>query len=267
MSCHVLAAVGDDPAALAGLAHLDRMFRSRQVRVTLFTSVSGEEAENPDELLDRAEAWLVERGFSPLYIERRISRPTADTAQDILMQGFEGGFDAMVLGRRDTSIFERMFGESVTRQMIAMRFQTPLWLCRNPEPGGRGVLVCVDGSEQSYRVAHHIGIVLCNEKHPIQILHVAPPKGLAAPEAEQCLDGCRMAIAGEGVDESRITTRLEHREHPALAIGEMAESGGFAAVAVGRTGLGQGLVRRLALGSVSESLFNGLSGPALWIVP
>jgi len=44
-----------------------------------------------------------------------------------------------------------------------------------------------------------------------------------------------------------------------------AEEGQYVAVATGRTGIGQGLLKSIFIGSVSNTLFHELKGAALWL--
>ena len=60
---------------------------------------------------------------------------------------------------------------------------------------------------------------------------------------------------------------MSKRTHPEVrkAILDEAEQGRYAAVAVGRTGAGQGLLEKIFMGSVSDTLFRELERAALWV--
>ena len=73
------------------------------------------------------------------------------------------------------------------------------------------------------------------------------------------------ALSDNGFPEDLISTRLVEASDVTKAILREAEQGQYAVVGVGRTGAGQGRIKKLFMGSVSDTLFHELEGAALWI--
>jgi nucleotide-binding universal stress UspA family protein len=62
-----------------------------------------------------------------------------------------------------------------------------------------------------------------------------------------------------------IKTRIVKRSNVAKAILKEMDEGRYAAIAGGRTGAGQGLLKRVLVGSVSDALLHELDHGALWL--
>ncbi len=75
----------------------------------------------------------------------------------------------------------------------------------------------------------------------------------------------RDSLVNNGLPSEMIKTKVVEDANVARAILSEADEGRFSAVAVGRTGAGQGILGKIFMGSVSTKLFRELEGAALWL--
>jgi len=216
--------------------------------------------------LDAAKAQLVKIGFDPDQVVTKLQGRRISKVMEIVQEGAKGLYDAVVLGRRGLSWLEQAFEESVTKSLLDQSVDFPIWVCRRPETDRRHVLGCVDGSAASDRMVDHIAHILLKEPGQAVTLMAVGRKGqIADKDVDAILSKGRDALIDRGFSPERI--RLQGMEEGAVAkaILKEAEDKRFAAVAVGRTGTGQGLLKRIFVGSVSQALFQELQGAALWL--
>ncbi len=288
MEKHMLLTISADRSALYGVKFVCDFFdRKEDMRFTLFYTmppgpsevVMGQdkdlylqqkkrfelEAEEAARAMDNARDILCRRGFDCGIQAMRLQNSRFSKAVDIVREAEEGLYDSVIVGRRGVSWFEAALNESVSAQVLNETFQIPTWFCRQPETDRRNVLLCVDGSEQSLRIADHVGFMLTREsRHEIDLLHIQTPKD----EGEDCdkiFDAAQEALTENGVPKERINRRLLYSSAIAKAILREAQDRRYAVVAMGRTGSGRGLLGHLFLGSCSRDLFNEFTGGSLWL--
>lgn len=286
MDRHLLVTISNDPQHLHGIRYVAYFFQDkRDIRLTLFNVVAGAPAvwaeEKSFETLAQGEEMakrnldrslqtlseckriLVQHGFLPDNIDTKHSSQGMSRAMTILREGEEGLYDAVVLGRRATMRLAEILDDSVSKGLLMEEVTFPLWICREPEWGRRNVLLCADGSEPSLRMADHVGFMLAKEtEHNVTMLHVTRPGGSDDPAP--IFAATREAMERNGVAPERIEARVLEAAKVAPAILREASDRRYAAVAVGRTGAGEGLLGRLFMGSVSMSLFREIREAALW---
>ena len=216
--------------------------------------------------LEAAKKELVRSGFEHIGIGTKFQIRKVSKVMDIIQEGEKGLYDAVVLGRRGLSWLEEAFDESVSKGVLEKKVSFPIWICRKPELDRKGVLVCVDGSDEAYRMVDHVGFIMGQEKNQeVTLLLVNKPGATAKETAEVILSKAREHLLSNGFPAQMAKSKVLDAARVANAILEEAEQGRFAAVAVGRTGVGQGFLKRVFMGSVSEKLFQELEGIALWI--
>ena len=88
---------------------------------------------------------------------------------------------------------------------------------------------------------------------------------LSSEKAEDILAKGREQLLNNGVPSDLIKERVVEEGPITKAILKEVEQSRYAAVALGRTGTGQGLLQRLFMGSVSMSLFRELERAALLV--
>lgn len=189
--------------------------------------------------------------------------------RDILVEGAAGLYDAIILGRRATYALQWMFekpGDETAHAMIrANCCASPLWICPEMEPGRKNVLLCLDGSADSFRAVDHVGYILADQPHAVTLFHVE--NGVRS-EAAELFDRAARALNEHGIRDERI-----HREStwgltvPGTILAESAR-GGYAAVAVGLHGREHGLLKEFNLaGGTTAKLISRIEGAALWCCP
>ena len=216
--------------------------------------------------LEAARKELLKVGFDPKQIHTKLQIRKFSKVMDILQEGEKGLYDAVVLGPRGLSWLERAFDESVSRSLLEKKANFPIWTCRKPELERKNVLLCVDGSDPAKRVADHVGFMLAEERSHGVTLFLVRKKGAAQGKGEDTIvASSKEALAKNGFPGHMINTKLVDAPDVAKAILKEAEGGRFAVVAMGRTGTGQGRIKKLFTGSVSDTLFHKLERAALWI--
>lgn len=213
-------------------------------------------------VMQESKRWLKAHGCNMDNVETKIVRSRAGTVQEIIQEATAGLYDAVVIGRRGLSWMSEMVDESVSHRLMWEELDFPLWLCRRtPAKVGRGVLLCLDGSDACYRMADHVGFILAEEpSHAVHMLHVADGKsgsGDVFAKAEQIL-------TGNGVEANRMR-RMEGRGDVVDCIVDTAGKLGCGVVAVGRKAGPPTTRERLFPGSVSTRLLRSLERTTLWV--
>jgi nucleotide-binding universal stress UspA family protein len=276
MTKHVLLTVSGQRSAFYSIRFMGRFFSNKEdFRITLFydapkprythTDQHAPASEQPRTVLSQARDLLIQSGFDRDAIDTRTQLQQMSKAMDIVREGEKGSYDAVVLGKRAISRLEEFFERSTTKEVLEKEIDFPLWICREPSETGRGVLLCLDGSEASYRMADHVGFVLQRQPKQHVTLFRLAEKPASAEKRDEILERGRQILAGRGIPKERTEARTAASSNPALSIMETARRDGYAVVAVGRTGKGMGSIRKIFLGSTSNHLFRELSDCTLWI--
>ncbi len=290
MNRQLLVTVSEDKSALHGVRFLCNFFRDKAgVGVTLFYTApkpqdngafkaSGEDTdaeallcqtkqcnERGEAAIAEARSVLLDNGFQPGQIESKCKIGIRSKVMDIIAEAEDGLYDAVILGRRGISWMEETLGESVTRTLLDESLDFPFWVCRTPDPQRRNVLLCVDGSPPSLRMADHVGFMLALQPEQTVTLFHSVTNAEAREDAITVLDRCQEMLAGHGVPKENVETRLVVGNNVSQSILSLAEKDQYAVVAMGRTGSGGGLLKRLFMGSARSILFRQLQGAALWV--
>ncbi|MDQ7836551.1 MAG: universal stress protein UspA [Humidesulfovibrio sp.] len=288
MNKHLLVTISEDATAHAGLRFVCAFFQHKDdVRLTLFNTapqppaVWAEEANyetlrlneeaalaiisSGKRAMEAARGIFLQGGFRPGQVDDKIVARNFSRIQDIVKEGESGLYDAVVFGRRGLLRLENLLDKSASEEMLQAKFAFPLWLCRDVEYDRKGVLLCVDDSEPSRRMADHVGFILQGEpEHPVTILRVLR-KTDSTQNTEGLFGAAIDALKENGFPARLIKTRLEQNDNVAQAILDEAGRGRYAAVAVGRSDRHKGVLSQLFTGSVTMALFRKLTGAALWV--
>ncbi|MFP3928860.1 MAG: universal stress protein [Desulfobacteraceae bacterium] len=286
MERHLLVTVSEQMSALHGGRFVGSFFENKApVKLTLFYTVQKPAAvwagEKTDELvreqeeltrkyaergsraLQEAKKEMLHLGFPEESIELKLQGRMLSKTKDILEEAARGLYDAVVLGRRGLNWFEEAFDGSVTKEIMEKIHPCPIWICRRPQEGRKGVLLCMDGSEASFRMADHVGFILGKDQpHPVKILVVKGQSLHASPDA--IIEKGEELLRKGGVPNIRVTASAIKASSPLKAIEREAQKGGYAAVAVGRAAQ-KSLTDRVFFGSVSMGLFRRIEHAALWV--
>jgi len=225
--------------------------------------IDRENKEKGQKALNAAKKILEDLGFAQEQVITKVQSRKLSRAEDIIHEGSEGNYDALVLGRRGLSWIEEAFDESVSKRILERKYDFPLWLCRMPDVERKNVLVCLDGSDPAYRIADHVGFALHDEtKHRVQLLRVKNDR--SEPGSDAIFKKAKEQLLKNTFPEHLIDIREIEGSDPAKVILEEAESGRYAAVAAGWTGAGKGALERIFYGSNCHKLLNELKHAALW---
>ncbi len=287
MERHFLITIGNDVNQLYGVRFVAYFLRDKSnVRLTLFNVVpdppavwaeershetlAAEEASfrrnivKSEHILTECKSILVQHGFQPGSIDTKHAAKGVSRVMTIVQEGEEGLYDAVVLGRRGTMRLEEILDESVSKGVLTEQITFPIWISREPEFGRRNVLLCVDGSAPGERIADQVGFVLADQPgHDVTLCYVSPGAEARA-EADEAFASAEAAMVRNGLDRQRISRKILDSARVAPAILREAADQRYAAVAVGRTGRGSGILGKLFMGSVSMALFKELREAALW---
>lgn len=207
-----------------------------------------------------------------MSIEQVMTKTCAERygkVKDILTEGAKG-YDAVVLGRRASYslqwMFERPADETAQAIIRDNCCTTPLWICPEPDPGRKNVLLCVDGSENSYRAVDHVGHILADQAHQhITLLHVETH---GATGSAEIFSRAEAILHEHGIGGDRISHNSTWGLTVAGAILSEIEKGGYAAVAVGLQGEKQGLAKSFKLaGGTAVKLISKIEKASLWCCP
>jgi hypothetical protein len=172
-------------------------------------------------------------------------------------------YDAVVLGRRGYHLFASLLGDSVSREILDQEIDFPIWISRHCEEGRRNVLLCVDGSEQSLRMADHAGFMLENEdRHSVTLFHVDTGHGM---NVDAVMDEARRKLVENGVGEERIKNEVVRSNRVVRSVHETIHREAYAAVGVGRVGLEKGRLKGWLMGSTPLKLLEDLEKATLWV--
>jgi nucleotide-binding universal stress UspA family protein len=286
MKRHLLLTVSEDVSALYGVRFVTSFIQNKDMMeaTVLFVAQGGEGPgqstcslmPTPESALSESQCakgnaalktacqLLEDRGFKKDHIQARLVNKRFGTVKDIAREARAGMYDAVVFGRRGYYLFEKTLTTSVSREMMEHRIDFPIWVCRMPEEDRRNVLVCVDDSEPSLRIADHVGFMLeREEQHSITLLHVSTGK---KGDPDVILNTARERLKINGIPDQRIRLMVVPGYRTVNTILEETERGRYAAVAVGRGGSeAQGFLGKLLMGSVSMKLMETLEKSVLWV--
>jgi len=109
-------------------------------------------------LLD-LEKKLQAAGFRDAQISSEVCFFLGSVSTSLLQQGQAASYDAMVLGKRDLSLLEKMISGSISSELWIKKHSIPLWLISG-NPNTRHFLAPVDCSVHILRAVDHLGFIL-----------------------------------------------------------------------------------------------------------
>ncbi|WP_419786159.1 universal stress protein [Pseudodesulfovibrio sp.] len=217
--------------------------------------------------VDQAADWIRDiAGCSGANVETKVIHSRKGTVRELVDEAHRGMYDALVLGKRAMTWFEGVFENSVCHEILWQDIDFPLWICRQPPARlRRDILLCLDGSEASLRMADHAGYMLAEESsHTFTLFHVA--KSYQDKDATAIFDKGLAALTDNGISEERIQIKLVTNSNPVKATLMEAEEGNYSAVGVGRHNKSaQGPMASMFPSSVTIRLLRQLKSSALWI--
>jgi len=214
-----------------------------------------------NQALARARKLLIDNGFPQDKIETKLQLKNFGTVMDIIQEAEKGYYDAVLLGRRGLSMFEELVDDSISKHILREDINFPLWICKEPEAGRKNVLLCADGSEESLRVADHVGFMLAeSDRHEVTLFHVCDKD---QKKIDISFDAARTALVAAGFPLEKINEKVDRCGNVAQTILDYALSNNYAAIAMGTTGAGQKYLKSIFMGSVCMTIFKSLSKVSL----
>ncbi len=221
--------------------------------------------------LDKANELLRQGNFA---VDQTLTKTAVERygkVKDILTEGSQGYYDAIVLGRRATYALQWMFerpAEEMAHAMIRDGYcDVPLWICPEADPGRKNVLLCVDGSENAFRAVDHVGYILSSQQqHGITLFHVKTGTG---PDSDEIFARAESILHEHNIGEDRISRNVTWGVTVAGAIQSESTKGGYAAVALGmHSEKDQGLLKDyIQPGRTTAKLISKIEKAALWCCP
>lgn len=294
MSLHFLINISSDTENLYGVRFFTSFCKnSDQCSVTLFhicrldsrdssaslmeiwkkpdASLEGMLAEGARLALDKARRNLEDASIVIREMKTKTVQERYGKVRDILCEGSEGLYDAMILGRRATYALQWMFdrpGDEIPKALIQQTaFSCPLWICCDPEEGRKNVLLCIDESASSMRAADHVGFIVSHTPlHSITLFHV---NNSSKNNTAKIFDAATAILDSHNIERSRMHYKTTWGLSVSGAILSEKNRGRYAAVAIGVAGAPEnGLLHRLSgKGETASALINKVSRAALWICP
>ena len=211
---------------------------------------------------DEAVSMLVREGFTPEQIRVKSSGNMLCRIEDIEQEIGQDNYDAVVMGRRGLGRLKDFFQKSLSRRLLELSPDAPLMLCRKPDVNRENVLLCVDGSGSSMRMTGFVADMLHKESHLVTLCNVIRDTDDDRKKSTEIFERCEALMAEKGFGSDRLRYMIYPSDYAPRAVLDNAHWGKFAMVAVGAsTG------KSFLAGSVSNYLFNELSGAVLWIHP
>ena len=292
MNKHYLVTISNDVYNLLGVKFLCSFFKPESKhRLTLLhiyrqgTATSSsllEKWETPDDKITGALTVGARRAIdkstsllegSRMCVEQIVTKTVAERfgkVKDILNEGSKGLYDAIILGKRASYTLQWLFerpGDEIAQSIIKdARFTTPVWVCPEVPADRSGVLVCVDGSENSYRAVDHAAFILSKQdQHRISLLHIATGASISSHEI---FNRAEKILLEHKIDKERVTTISTWGLSISGAILSAADRGGYAAAAVGLTGDRNTPLKEFQFaGNTTSSLISKAEKISIWCCP
>lgn len=208
-----------------------------------------------------------------MAVDQMVTKTVAERfgkVRDILTEGSAGLYDAIVLGKRASYtlqwLFERPADEIAQSMIKDSIFSTPLWICPETKNDRKNVLLCLDGSENSFRAVDHVGYILTKQdQHSITMLNV---KNGTGPDSHKIFSRAESILATHKIADERIeTVSTWGISIPGTILGVLSRHH-HAVVALGLHGQKEGLLKEFHLaGNTTSTLISKLDDTALWCCP
>lgn len=220
--------------------------------------------------IDKSMQMLAE---SRMSVDEMVAKTVAERfgkVRDILLEGEQGFYDALILGKRASYalqwLIERPVDEIAQSIIKDSRFTIPLWVCPQIEVDRKNVLLCLDGSENSYRAADHAGYILRpQDQHKITLLHVKTGTGA---DSQEIFSRAENILHEHKISDERIESFSTWGfSVPGTVLG-LLNRHRYAAVALGLHGQQEGFLKDFNLaGDTTSTLINKIENTTIWCCP
>ena len=275
---HLLVTAGDGCRASAEVNFVNTFFKNKAVlRFTLFDALKrripgsavrdGESPADPvpvhrDEpnTFDAMRGLLLDCGIREERIRKRVLNQRRATMNDLRLEAASCRYDAVLLRKAGRSLYDEFFSLCVTREALNHGLGAPIWICQHTEPGCRSVLLCVDETGASVRMAEYVGSMLQSElDHGVTVFHVDTGERSDVPEV---MERARQGLIEGGLSDDRIRTLVMPSMRVIEGIREEALAGGYAVAAFGHE---PGAAKAWLPGSRCLAILETLDKCTLWV--
>ncbi len=272
---HVVRSV--PPPVLHGDPHDAQNFRLAQRMQQLMH-------ERASAVTDKASERLKATGFKADRISDKAQTRGLGLARDLVLEGSQGLYDAIVLGRRGLSKVQELFLGSVTNKVVQHADRVAVWVVGG-KVKNRRILCAVDNSRGSLRAVDHLAFMLMGSRdYEVTLFHAGPDLDSlpsVEPEEDESKEMAReldhydseqsasfnsqalLLFKEHGLDPDRIRTISSRRSGSiSNAILKEAVKSDCGTVVLGRRGEGGAFW----LGHVSDKVLAKASDLAVWVV-
>lgn len=237
------------------------------------------------ETLTGAEKLLKERGFSQEQIIKSSIEKKTDVSRDICEWAENKMVDAVVLSSSGRSKLASLFmGENACKVLERSR-AIPVWIVKG-NVDKKGVMVCMDRSENALKAVDHAGFMLAGSDCPITLFHAKRglrrlfPKAVfeAASGLEDAwrakLDGdmtlvmekAKKSLLDAGITPNRISINIQNGGlNAASDVVKMAKGSGAGTIVMGKCGTGGD--KPYSMGGVARKVIELAENTTVWVVP
>jgi len=234
--------------------------------------------QQADEILGKAKKMLKDSGWTEGQFEDIALPGRSGPAPDLLFYAEQGLFDALVMGRRGKTKWEKIIMGSVTDKIIHAQKTVPIWIIAEPI-FSKKILLAIDGSENAMRAVDHVGFILSGRTDvEITVFHVLDLKSFVIlekpPQKWQEIAEKKMAsfmsqaqnmLIEAGLPKEKINLVIKPSDKDvAQEIIEHQKKEAIGTIAMGRRGLSR--LKAFFLGSVSTKVLNMIEEGGVWIV-
>jgi len=237
-----------------------------------------------EKILLQAKDALHEKGFRESQVKTVYRKKQIGVARDICNWADGKRVDAVMVSTRGRTRLQDYFIGEVSRRVMEYCPQSPTWMLE-PVVRKKGVLLCVDNSNNALRAVDHAGFMLSGTDCPVVLFHTkrklkrfVPEEILKeSPELEALwkdMDGKEFApflekakamLNDAGISEAQITVKIvDGGRSTASDIKRAAQRYDCGTIVLGRRGLTG--IKELVMGSVTRKILEDFSGMAVWIV-
>lgn len=218
--------------------------------------------------LNKAKQWLMDvAGCDGKNVDTKVIHSRRGVVREIIDEARNGLYDAAVFGSRAYTWFETMFEDSVAHEILWKDIDFPIWITRRPSDFFRtDVLLCVDGSAPSLRMADHVGFMLNDQpEHKVVLFHAAEHSLTGDGQVNDMLMAAQQKLLDNGFPEERIEYKVVRSNNVAKAVMEENTKGQYAAIALGKRGNRKAPLESIFPSSLSIKLLRLNEDAALWI--
>lgn len=233
-----------------------------------------------ENFMENARTLFVNSGFDPSSAKIKIRNRQAGIARDIVKEA-ETGYGAVAMARHGFGALVSFSMGSVASKLFSKIGVLPLIIVGDA-PLNKKILLAVDGSESSEKMAEFVGSYIGGPDHEVVLFHVIRGFDAVIPECpdlkipmdrfelarmemETFFDGLKEKLVRAGLEPAKISEKIVSGEFSrAGAIVREAKENGCSAIAVGRRGISN--VEAFLLGRVSNKVIHGGSHHTVWVV-